>query len=114
MKRLILLLLLSTLALANTPGQHSVSLTWSETDTTVVSYNVYRGTATGVCSGTPTPYTSSTVKSYTDTAVTQGTTYVYAVSALNSAGVESACSPEASATIPQGPTPPSGLAAVAK
>src|SRR6266571_3132848 len=76
-------------------GAHSVSLTWSDSDGTVVSYNIYRGNQTGVCLGTPTPYANSATKSYTDTAVVSGTTYVYAVSALNGTGGESACSSEA-------------------
>lgn len=108
------LLLFSPLAFANTPGQHSVVLTWIDADTTVVSYNVYRGLAAGVCSGTPTPYaTGVTAKTYTDTAVTAGTTYVYAVSAVNGAGAESACSTEAQAAVPQTPATPNGLTAVA-
>jgi cellulose 1,4-beta-cellobiosidase len=101
MRHFLILVLLSAFALANTPGKHSVDLTWSESDTTVVAYNVYRGTATGVCSGLSVPYALGVLtKAYTDTVVTAGTTYFYAVSALNSAGVESACSAEAQAVIP--------------
>lgn len=117
MKRLltILTLILTTLVLgcvayANTPGSHSVSLTWVDADTSVVSYNIYKGTATGVCSGTPTPYaTGVTAKSYTDASVVAGTTYFYAVSALNGQGGESACSAEAQAAVPNSPTTPTGL-----
>lgn len=108
MKRVLLLLfLLVPLLFANTPGKHSVVLTWSET-TTGVTFNVYRGTTTGVCSGTPTPYaTGITALTFTDTTVVEGTTYVYAVSAVK--GGESACSNEAQATVPTSPTPPTNL-----
>lgn len=105
----VILLLLSAVAWA-APGSHSVALTWADGDGTVVSYNVYRGTATGVCSGSPTPFAKGIVlKSYTDSSVTAGTTYFYAVSALNSAGGESACSAEAQATVPSSPAPPTNL-----
>lgn len=104
-------LLLVTLAFANTPGKHSVSLTWVDSDASVVGYNIYRGLATGVCSGTPTPYASSTSKSYVDASVTAGTTYFYAVSAVNGTGSESACSAEAQASVPSFPASPSNLQA---
>jgi hypothetical protein len=81
-----------------TAPAHSVALSWNAS-TGATSYDVYRGTATGVCSGTPTPYATAATTAYTDASVTAGTTYVYAVSAVNSAG-QSACSTEASATIP--------------
>lgn len=113
-KLLFLLALLVPFAFANTPGKHYVVLTWIDADASVVSYNVYRGTATGVCSGTPTPYfTGATAKTYTDNFVTTGTTYFYAVTAVDSTGSESSCSNEASATIPLGPSTPSGLSATA-
>jgi hypothetical protein len=81
-----------------TTPAHSVALSWNAS-TGATSYDLYRGTATGVCSGTPTPYGTASTTNYTDTNVTAGTTYVYAVSAVNSAG-QSACSTEVSATIP--------------
>jgi len=108
MKKLILILILLGTAWANTPGKHSVSLTWTETGCPTCTFNVYRGTATGVCLGTPTPYaTGVTTTSYIDTAVTGGTTYFYAVSAVS--GGESACSSEAQAAVPSSPPSPTGL-----
>lgn len=101
------LALLTSAAFANTPGKNSVVLTWSET-TAGVTFNVYRGTATGVCSGTPTPYaTGVTLTTFTDFAVTAGQLYVYAVSAVK--GGESACSNEAQITVPTAPNPPTNL-----
>jgi fibronectin type 3 domain-containing protein len=102
-------------AQANTPGQHQVVLTWTASTTPSVTYNVYRGIATGVCSGTPTPYaTNISPTTYTDTSVTLGTTYFYAVSAVGSGG-ESACSSEAQAAVPNITTgAPSGLSGTVK
>lgn len=100
---------MSTNAHANTPGQRSVSLTWLESDPTAVKWNVYRGLASGVCSGNPTPLSSSSVKSYLDPSVTAGTTYFYAVSGLNAAGAEGPCSNEVQIAVPTAPQAPTGL-----
>lgn len=98
---------------ANTPGQHSVKLTWNEASCPSCTFNVYRGSVTGVCSGTPTPYaTGVSATAYTDLAVTAGSTYVYAVSAVN--GGESACSAEAQVTVPTAPAPPTSLQGTAQ
>jgi hypothetical protein len=115
MKRLkgTLLLAFSVLCFANTPGQHSVTLTWTETGCPTCTFNLYRGSATGVCSGTPTPYVKGiTTTTYTDTAVTAATTYFYAVSAVN--GGESACSSEAQVSVPTSPASPSSLQGIAQ
>ncbi len=76
----------------------SVSLQWSPPSSNggaaVTNYNVYRATA----SGAETLLTQvGNVTSYTDSAVTNGTTYYYQVSAVNSVG-EGALSNERSAT----------------
>ena len=104
---------LANAAFANTPGQHSVALSWTETDGTVVSYNIYRGTAAGVCSGNPKPLASSATKTFTDTTVVAGGTYVYAVSAVNGQGGESSCSTELQIAVPTSPASPSALQGVA-
>jgi fibronectin type 3 domain-containing protein len=86
--------------LVATAGNAQVSLTWSASNG-ATGYHVKRGTSSGG------PYTqigvpSSTV--YTDSGLTNGTTYYYAVSALNSAG-ESSDSALAIAT-PRAPVNP--------
>jgi hypothetical protein len=69
-----------------------VSLSWNAS-AGATSYNVKRGTASG---GPYTTVSSPTTTSYTDTGLTNGTTYYYVVTAVNSYG-ESASSSEVSA-----------------
>lgn len=102
-------LLAVPMLLANTPGQHTVKLTWTASTTSGVTYNVYRGSAAGVCTGNPTPYaTGITGTTYTDTNTPAGT-YFYNVSAVSSGG-ESPCDGEISVVVPNVSTgPASGL-----
>ena len=80
--------------------QHSVALSWNASTSSVVGYNVYRGTQTGG------PYsaklTSAPVAStnYTDSSVASGTTYFYVTTAVDSSNTESAYSNEATAVVP--------------
>jgi fibronectin type 3 domain-containing protein len=81
------------------PVQHSVSLTWTASTSSVIGYNTYRGTVSGG------PYTKLTgspnsATSYTDSTVQSGTTYFYTVTSVDSNNVESAYSSEVSAVIP--------------
>jgi fibronectin type 3 domain-containing protein len=102
MKKLIplILFLAVPMLLANTPGQHTVKLTWTASTTAGATYNIYRGTAAGVCTGTPTPYaTGITTASYVDQNTPAGT-YFYNVSAVSAAGGESACDGEISIPVP--------------
>jgi hypothetical protein len=105
-----MVLLLTLLSFANTPGKHTVSLTWTASTTAGVTYNLYRGSSPGVCNGSPTPYASNiSGTSYLDTNTPAGT-YFYNVSAVGSTG-ESACDGEVSVTVPNINTgSPSGLA----
>lgn len=108
-------ILLSSLAWANTPGKHSVTLNWTASTTSGVTYNLYRGAAAGVCSGNPTPYaTGITSAQFVDTAsLTDGQTVFYNVSAVKGGG-ESACDGEVQVQIPVLPAPPSSLGATAQ
>src|SRR5437667_3182446 len=76
-----------------TAGNGQVALSWSASNG-ATSYNVKRSTTSG---GPYTTVASPTATNYTDTGVTNGTTYYYVVSAVNSAG-ESANSSRVSAT----------------
>ena len=102
--------LLAVSASANTPGKHTVALSWTASTSAGVTYNIYRGTAAGVCNGTPTPYaTGITGTSYVDATPLSGTSF-YNVSAVGSGG-ESACDGEISVVVPNVTTgSPSGLA----
>jgi fibronectin type 3 domain-containing protein len=82
-----------------TGGNSQVSLSWNAS-AGAMSYHVKRSTANG--GPYSTTVSSPTATNSVDTTVTNGTTYYYVVSALNSA-VESANSAQASAT-PAAPT----------
>jgi hypothetical protein len=79
--------------LVATAGNGQVGLSWNASSG-ATSYNVKRSTTSG---GPYTTIASPTSTSYTDTGVTNGTTYYYVVSAVNTAG-ESANSSQVSAT----------------
>lgn len=107
---LLILCVMTSTAHANTPGKHSVALSWLESDPTAVSYNIYKGTVTGICSGTVVPYVAFwPTKTYLDVNVAAGQTPIYAISAVNGAGGESNCTPELQVTVPPSPSTPTGL-----
>jgi len=115
-KRLLVVLALGGMAFANTPGQHSVTLSWNASTTPGVTYNIYKGTAKGVCNGSPTPYaTGINALQYVDTVgLTDGQTIFYNVSDVGTGGAESACDGEVQVLIPVLPSPPSNLQAAPK
>ncbi len=90
-------------ALAATAGNAQASLSWSASSG-ATSYHVKRSTTSG---GPFTQIGAPTTTSYTDSSVTNGTTYYYVVSALDSAG-ESANSAQVSALPSAPPSGPSG------
>ena len=94
--------------LVATAGNAQVGLSWSASSG-ATSYNVKRSTTSG---GPYTTIASPTTTSYTDTGVTNGTTYYYVVSAVNTAG-ESANSSQVSATPQAVPPAPTNLVATA-
>jgi hypothetical protein len=82
-----------------TAPQHSVTLTWVASTSTVSGYHVYRGTQSGG------PYTLISsgligVLTYADSTVQAGTTYFYVVTAVDSSGNESSFSNEVQAVVP--------------
>jgi hypothetical protein len=80
--------------------QHSVALSWSPSTSTVVGYNVYRGTQAGgpyaVLNSAPDATTA-----YTDSSVQAGATYYYVVTAVDATGTESTYSNQTQALIPK-------------
>ena len=80
------------------PVPHSVSLSWTlSTSPNVVSYNVYRSTASG---GPYAKLTSVSSSTYVDNTVSSGQRYFYVTTAVNSGSQESTYSNEAAALIP--------------
>jgi trimeric autotransporter adhesin len=83
-----------------TGGAHSVDLSWDASVTpTVVGYFIYRGSSSGG------PYTKLNANAQvatvsTDLTVNPGDTYFYVVTAVDSDGIESFVSDEATAPIP--------------
>jgi hypothetical protein len=85
--------------LVATAGDGRVSLDWADgTETDLDSYRVSRTTDAPGGARTWTQIATATTSQHTDTAVANGTTYYYRVTALDTAGNESAPSAEASAT----------------
>jgi len=78
---------------------HSATLTWTASTSTVIGYDVYRGTVSG---GPYTLLNSSPVAAtqYVDSTVSAGQTYYYVVTAVASGAVQSAYSSQVSAPIP--------------
>ena len=93
--------------LAVSAGLTNVSLSWNAV-TGATSYDVYRATSSGQEGNTPIA-TGVTAPTFTDSNVTGGTTYYYEVTAVDAAG-QSRMSSEVSATLPQVPAAPTGLA----
>ena len=78
------------------PVPHSVVLSWGPSVSSVAGYRVYRDDGSGFL-----PLTSAIPNlSYTDAAVVSGNTYNYAVTAVDTAGIESPFSNEVTAIIP--------------
>lgn len=97
--------------LTATAGNAQVMLAWTAS-AGATSYNVKRSTTNG--SGYQT-VGSPTTTNFTNSGLTNGTTYYYVVTAVNSSG-ESSASSQASATpaaAPQPPAAPTGLTATA-
>jgi Abnormal spindle-like microcephaly-assoc'd, ASPM-SPD-2-Hydin len=79
--------------------QHTVSLTWNPSTSSVAGYNVYRGTQSGG------PYSKlnalpETSTSYADNSVQSGATYYYVATSVDSTSVESSYSNQVTAQVP--------------
>ena len=81
------------------PVQHTVHLSWNPSDSSIAGYRVYRSDASGNNFQSITSSLLSSVD-YDDATVDSGTTYHYAVTAVDSAGTESSYSNHATAIVP--------------
>jgi len=82
------------------PSGHSVSLFWSPSPSSLVGYNVYRGTTSGgpyPSQLTPSPLPTT---SLVDNTVIGGTTYYYVATSVDQNSVESIYSNQITATVP--------------
>ena len=79
---------------------HTVGLTWTGSTSTVVGYNVYRGTVAGGPYGSKLTTSPVSSTSFTDTGLQSGQTYFYVVTAVDTNNVESVFSNQATAVIP--------------
>jgi hypothetical protein len=82
------------------PSTHSVSLFWSPSTSSVVGYNVYRGTTSGgpyPSKLTPSPLPTT---SLVDSTVMAGTTYYYVATSVDQNNVESIYSNQLTAAVP--------------
>lgn len=78
--------------------QYTVTLTWNASTSQVVGYYVYRAEESG--SFSPLNSTPINALTYQDSTVSDGTTYYYEVTAVDSSGNQSAASTPATAVIP--------------
>ena len=80
-------------------SSHTVALSWDASTSSAVGYNIYRGTQSG---GPYSKLNTATLAgtSYTDNAVTNGSTYYYVATSVDSNSAESAYSNQAVAQIP--------------
>ena len=82
------------------PPAHSVSMSWSPSPSTVIGYNVYRGTTPGgpyLLKLTSSPQSAT---SLVDSTVLAGTTYYYVATSVDQNSVESAYSNQFTAAVP--------------
>lgn len=79
---------------------HTVGLTWTGSTSTVIGYNVYRGTVAGGPYGSKLTTSPVSLTQFTDTGLQSGQTYYYVVTAVDSDSVESVFSNQAAAIIP--------------
>lgn len=80
-------------------AQYGVALSWNASASSVIGYNLYRGTASG---GPYAKLNSSPLSAtnYTDSNTASGTTYYYVSTSVNAENQESEYSNQASVTIP--------------
>jgi len=79
--------------------QHTVSLSWTASTSSVSGYNVYRGTQSGGPYSRVNP-SLRTLTTYSDSTVASGQVYYYVATAVDSSLTESAFSDEVVAVIP--------------
>jgi hypothetical protein len=85
---------------SSAPSAHSVSLSWISSPSTVIGYNVYRGTTSGGPYPTKLTPSPQPTNSLVDRTVMSGTTYYYVATSIDQNSVESIYSNQIAATVP--------------
>jgi hypothetical protein len=80
-------------------AQHSVTLSWNASTSSVVGYYIYRSTQSGSYSN-PLNSTPQSGLTFTDSTVQSGTTYYYVVTSVDSSSQQSIHSNEVQAIVP--------------
>lgn len=80
--------------------EHSVSLSWSPSPSSVIGYNVYRGTMSGGPYATKLTSAPQAGTSLTDSTVLPGTTYYYVATSVDQNNIESVYSNQLIAVVP--------------
>jgi hypothetical protein len=88
-----------TVSGAGQAAQHTVSLSWSPSNSSVTGYNVYRGTASGGPYARINPSVDAAT-TFADSTVQAGQTYYYVTTAVGSDGMESKYSNQTTALVP--------------
>lgn len=81
-------------------SQHTVSLSWTASNSNVAGYNLYRGTQPGGPYNTKLNGSPIAGTSFTDNSVQSGATYFYVATAVDANSQESVYSNEATAAVP--------------
>jgi len=93
----------TAMSLSGTGAQqstHTVGLSWTGSTSTVIGYNVYRGTVPGGPYGSKLTTSPVSLTQFTDTGLQSGQTFYYVVTAVDSDNVESVFSNQVTAIIP--------------
>jgi hypothetical protein len=85
---------------SGSPLTHSVSLSWSPSPSTVIGYNVYRGTSSGGPYPTKLTPSPQPTTGLVDNTVMAGTTYYYVATSVDQNSLESIYSNQITATVP--------------
>ena len=99
---------------ATAASSSQINLVWGTNGNAAVTYSVFRSTTSGFTPGTANQVATGLMTTvYSDTGLAAGTTYYYAVEAVNTAGASGASNQASATTVSNGPAAPTNLSATA-